>query len=178
MNEVNMVELTHFVDERGTSYASVADSVKALKEEMHSLYLLSFLLTADPDKAERCLVSAIGECVEGMGAYMDWARLWTRRSVLNHAIQMIMPTPERAIDVPFISLKGPSTTAENNYFAEILLLDPFERFVFVMSVLEGQSDEECAILLKCSRREVMMARILALQCQVSISARSDEILLS
>jgi hypothetical protein len=40
---------------------------------------------------------------------------------------------------------------------------PFERFVFVMSILEGQSDEECATLLRCSRRDVMMVRVLTLQ---------------
>ena len=38
----------------------------------------------------------------------------------------------------------------------------FERFVFVMSVLEGHSEQECAILLGCSRRDVTIARVLAL----------------
>ena len=47
-------------------------------------------------------------------------------------------------------------------FAAIVGLSAFERFVFVMSVLEGQSEQECAILLRCSRRDVMIARVLAL----------------
>jgi hypothetical protein len=159
--EVNMLEPMHFVDERATSYATVADFLKTLNEEMHGLYLLSFLLTADHDKAKQCLISAIGECVEGIGVFIDRARLWTRRAVLKHAIQMIRPEPENADNVSFLSLRGPTTSAQNNPFAPILLLDVFERFVFVMSILEGQSDEECALLLSCPRRDVMMARVLA-----------------
>ena len=64
--------------------------------------------------------------------------------------------------MPFISFKGPATSGENNPFAAILELGAFERFVFVMSVLEGHSERECATLLRCSRRDVMIARVLAL----------------
>jgi hypothetical protein len=31
-----------------------------------------------------------------------------------------------------------------------------------MSILEGQSEQDCAVLLRCSRRDVMIARVLAL----------------
>ena len=155
-----MLEPMNFVEERATSYATVADFLKTLNEEMHGLYLLSFLLTADHDKAKQCLISAIGECAEGIGAFIDRARLWTRRAVLKHAIQMIRPEPESADNVSFLS-QGQATSAQNNPSAAVLSLDVFERFVFVMSILEGQSDEECALLLRCPRRDVMMARVLA-----------------
>jgi hypothetical protein len=167
--EVNMLEPMHFVAETGLSYASVI-------EEMQSLYLLSFLLTADHDKAEQCLVSAIGECAEGIWVFIDLARLWTRRAVLKHAIQLIMPAPEGADDGSRISLKGLARWADNIPFAPVLLLDAFERFVFVMSILEGQSDEECAILLRCSRHAVMMARVLSLQRQSSTDVQAEEVL--
>jgi hypothetical protein len=157
-----MLQPMHFDDESATRYPTATDFFRTFDEQMHSLYLLSFLLTADHDKAEQCLVSAIGECVEGIGVFMDWVRSWTWGAVLKHAIQMIMPAPEHADSVSLISLKRSATAAESNPFAAILLLDAFERFVFVMSILEGQSDEECAILLRCSRRDVMMARVLAL----------------
>ena len=152
--------------------------LRAFNEEMHSLYLLSFLLTADHDKAEQCLVSAMGECVEGIGVFMDGACSWTRAAVLKHTIQMIKPVPEHMGHVSFITLKRSATPAENNPFAAILLLDAFERFVFVMSILEEQSDEECAILLRCSRRDVTMARLLALKLQSSTDALAEEILQS
>jgi hypothetical protein len=172
-----MLHRMHFVDERATSYPTVTDFFKFFNEEMPSLYLLAFLLTADHNKAEQCLVSAMGECVEGIGVSMDWASSWTRGAVLKSAIQMIMPTPEYADSVSLISLERSATPAKN-YFAAILLLDAFERFVFVMSILEGQSDEECAFLLRCSRRDVMMARLLALECQSSTDAPAEEILQS
>ena len=54
----------------------------------------------------------------------------------------------------------------------------FERFVFVMSILEEQSDDECAILLRCSRRDVMMARMLAVKRQSSTDTLAEEILQS
>jgi len=120
----------------------------------------------------------MGECVESIGVPMDWARSWTRAAVLKQAIQMINPAPEHTDCVSFISLKRAATPAENNPFAAILLLDPFERFVFVMSILEGQSDAECAVLLRCSWRDVMMARVLAVKRQSSADSLAGTIVQS
>jgi len=171
-----MLQPMQLVDERATPHATVADFFATFNEEMHSLYLLSFLLTADPDKAEQCLASAMGECVEWIGVFTDWAHSWSRRAVLKRAIQMIMPVPEHADKVSIITPKASATSGEDdNLFAAILLLDTFERFVFVMATLEGQSDEECAILLRCSRRDVMIARVLALKRQSTTDALAGEI---
>jgi hypothetical protein len=173
-----MLQPMHFVEERVNPYPTVGDFLRTFNEEMHSLYLLSFLLTADHDKAEECLVSAMGECMDGIGVFMDWARSWTRAAVIKHAILMIKPAPEHTDYVSFTSLKRSAVPPESNPFAAILLLDAFERFVFVMSILEEQSDEECAILLSCSRRDVMMARLLALKRQSSTDALAGESLQS
>jgi hypothetical protein len=173
-----MLQRMDFVNERETPYPTVTGLFMTVKEEMHSLYLLSFLLTADHDKAEQCLVSAMEECVEGMGVFMDWARSWTRGAVIKRAIQMIRPAPDHSGYVSLISLRRPATPAEYNPFATILLLDAFERFVFVMSILEGQSEEECANLLRCSRRDVMIAQVLALTRQSSPEVLAGEILQS
>jgi hypothetical protein len=80
---------------------------------------------------------------------------------------MIRPAPGHSDYVSLNSLERLATTAESSPFAAILLLDAFDRFVFVMSILEGQSDQECATLLRCSRRDVMIARVLALTCLAS-----------
>jgi hypothetical protein len=173
-----MLQPMHFVEETAKPYPTVTDFLRTFNEEMRSLYLLSFLLTADHDKAEQCLVSAMGECMEGAGVSMDWALSWTRAAVLKHAIQMIKPAPERTDCVSFVTLKRSAAPAADNPFAAILLLDAFERFVFVMSILEEQSDEECAMLLRCSRRDVMMARLLALKRQSSTDAQAAETLQS
>ena len=161
-------------DERTTNYATVADFCKIFTEEMHSLYLLAFLLTGDSDKAEQCFVKGLGECEEGMSVFMEWARLWARRAILKHAIRMIMPARERAGKLSFISLKGAATAEKKNLFAAIVALNVFERFVFVMSVLERQSDEDCSSLLGCSRRDITIARTLAIRCLANTDTGRDQ----
>ena len=168
-----MLAPIQFSDERTTTYATAADFCEIFTEEMHSLYLLAFLLTADNDKAEQCFVNGLGECEEGMSVFMEWARLWARRAILKHAIRMIMPARERADKLSFVSLKGAATAGRNNLFAAIIALNAFERFVFVMSVLERQSDEDCSSLLGCSRRDIIIARTLAIQCLANIDTGPD-----
>jgi hypothetical protein len=160
---MNMLEPMHAVEERATPYATAADLFNTFTEEMHNLYLLSLLLTADNDKAEQCFVSAMGDCLEESTVFMEWTRSRARQAILKYAIQMVMPAPEHADSLPVISLKPPAASAGNYPLAAILALDPFERFVFVISVLEGRSEQDCVILLKCSRRDVMIARVLALK---------------
>ena len=158
-----MLEPMNIFDERATTYATVTDCCNVLTGEMNSLYLFSFLLTADQDKAQQCFACGLGECVEGISVFMDWVRSWARRTILKHAVRMIMPAPEHTDSLSLISLNGAATSGKNNLFAAVLELSAFERFVFVMSVLEKQSDEDCSILLSCSRRDVMIARELALK---------------
>jgi DNA-directed RNA polymerase specialized sigma24 family protein len=40
----------------------------------------------------------------------------------------------------------------------VLALEDFERFVFVMSVLEHYSEHECSLLLGCSPRQIREAQ--------------------
>jgi len=162
------------IDEEVKSYVAV-EQVRVFDEEMRNLYLLSFLLTADHDRAEKCLISAIARCGEGIGSVAEWERLWKRRIIFEHAIQMVMPSPDCADNGSFMVLKDPMGAAENNLVADVLSLGSFERFVFVMSVLEGVSDEECAILLNCSQRDVMMSRVLTLLRQSGTDAQYREI---
>ena len=162
------------VDETAIQYATATDFCKIFTEEMHDLYLLSFLLTADKDKAEHCFIGALGECVEGIGAFMEWSRLWARRAIMKQAILMMRPVPEEN-RWPSISTKGPAPAFKNGLFAAILSLCSFERFVFVLSVLEGQSDGDCLGLLQCSRRDVEIARELALRSLVRADKSDDHL---
>ena len=158
-----MQESTHIFDDRATTYATGTDCCKVLTDEMRSLYLLSFLLTADHDKAEQCFVSGMGEYEEEIGVFMAWARVQARRTILQHAIWTIMPAPESANDFSFTSLKGSAASGETNLFDVVVRLNAFERFVYVMSVLENHSDDDCSTLLRCSRQDVIIARTLALE---------------
>jgi hypothetical protein len=50
-----------------------------------------------------------------------------------------------------------------NSAAALCSLDPFERFVVVMTLLERQSDSDCALQLECTRQDVGVARASALR---------------
>jgi hypothetical protein len=171
--EVNMLAQLQSVDEGIIHYARGTDFCEIFTEEMHSLYLLSFLLTADKDKAEQCFIGGLGECVEGIGAFMEWSRLWARRAIIKQAILMMSPAPEDMDHWSPISTKGPAAAVNNGLFAAILSLGTFERFVFVLSILEGQSDGDCLSLLRCSRSEVVIARELALRLLVTNDRGGD-----
>jgi hypothetical protein len=48
-----------------TAYASSDDFCRIFNEEAGELYLLSFLLTANRDKAEQCFISGLDNSVSG-----------------------------------------------------------------------------------------------------------------
>jgi len=147
-------------------YATSTGFCRVFKENMDSMHLLSFLLTADLTKAEECFVSGLGDCVKGSHVFRNWARSWARRTIIQNAVRMLAP---RAIQLA--GTAAPSETVSCSFgtpeadaaISRILGLEDFERFVFVMSVLEKYSDHDCSVLLGCSRQDVREARIRALQ---------------
>jgi hypothetical protein len=139
-------------------YATAADFLEIFNCEMHSLYLLSLLLTADTKIAERCFVSGLEECIHGMDSFLDWARQWARRSIVKHAIRLIMPAQEVFDRSPSSCIKWPAAQGTNNTIRVLLNLNALERFAFVMSLLERQSDQDCALMLGCRQRDFEAAR--------------------
>jgi hypothetical protein len=67
---------------------------RAPAEDRTKLYLLSFLLTADRAKAERCFVAGLDLAAEDNSAFRDWAHSWARRIVINNALRLVSPHPE------------------------------------------------------------------------------------
>jgi DNA-directed RNA polymerase specialized sigma24 family protein len=152
---------------RPTQYASSADFQKIFEEEMNDLYLLSFLLTADREKAEQCFVSGLEDAVEGNHVFKEWARSWARRVIIQNAVRVINPQPAvRGSRQSSAAVSGNSTGPSDEQpfeIAAVLRLEPFERFVYVMTVLERYSDQDTSVLLGCARRDVLTARIRGLQ---------------
>jgi hypothetical protein len=142
-----------------TAHATRDDFCRIFFEEMNSLYLLGFLLTADAEKAEQCFVAGIGESVEGNAVFREWALSWARRTIIQQAILMIRPAQHI---LPIAETEPVSLEMEPRLRA-ILQLDALERFVFVMSVLERYSHQDCSVLLGCSRQTVVDARARALE---------------
>ncbi|MGA7293098.1 MAG: hypothetical protein WBW53_14545 [Terriglobales bacterium] len=147
-----------------TLYTSNSDFCEVFQENMNTLYLLSFLLTADREKAEQCFVSGLEDSVEGSPVFKEWTRSWARRAIIRNAIRIINPRA-KTTDVPdsaaVTKSDEPLLTGQHAGIAAVLALEPFERFVYVMTVLERYSDHECSILLGCPRRDVPGARIRA-----------------
>jgi len=133
-----------------------------ISTEMNVLYLLSFLLTADKEKAEKCLDQALEEFVEGVEDFVVWAQTRGRDAVLDCAIRLVNPDPGATPDeMDFCDL--PPFPAGNHVFSTIAGLPAFERFAFAMTRIYGKSDSECAKLLSAARQEVTIARELTEQ---------------
>ena len=151
---------------RPTQYASSDGFRRVFDEDMNSLYVLSLLLTADREKAERCFVSGLADAAEGNPVFKEWARSWARRVIIVNAVRAINPRPMEEngrLSSATVSNNGKTPPVEQVEIAAVLALDPFERFVYVMTVLERYSDQDCSLLLGCTRRDVVAARARAFE---------------
>lgn len=158
-----------------TPYATAADFCRIFTKDMSRLYLLSLLLTGDQAKAEKCFVRGLDASAKGNPVFKEWAESWARRTIIQNAIQMIRPHPSggEKHDITSIHRDGYSMTEPADIGAA-MELPAFERFTFVMSMLEGYSDQECSLLLGCTRGDVSRARENALQ-QLGRSAQLRQV---
>ena len=141
------------------AYATSADFCRIFNRDMNRLYTLSLLLTADQSLAEKCFVAGLDGARDGTPVFKEWAESWARRLIIQKAIQAMRPRPTRAA----VSDRNENRAAEPAELASILDLPEFERFVFVMSVLESYSEQECSLLLNCTRSDVVWARTQAIR---------------
>jgi hypothetical protein len=139
--------------------ATSEDFHKILDEDLNRLYQLSFLLTADHQKAERCLVASIEDCANENRVFREWARPWTKCVIVENAIRELKPRPSRSNSPSLPSLRNQQSSSPSGHLtADALLgLADFDRFVFVLRVLERYPENECALLLGSSRSQVREA---------------------
>ena len=165
-----MTELTHIQvrEEEANLYASREDFHTIFNEDLKGLYQLSVLLTRDPAKAERCLVDGLEDCVTGNRVFREWARSWAKRTIVQNAIRELNPRPSQSNS----PLSGAIFSDMDQYSRGLgghfeidaaLRLADFDRFVFVMSVLERYSEHDCALLLGCSAGDIREGRTRALK---------------
>jgi hypothetical protein len=148
-------------------YATREDFIKVFHEDMKGLYQLSFLLTGDHEKAEKCFVAGIEDCVKENRVFREWAHSWAKRIIVENAIRELKPRPSLPSSSPsatVFSHREQSSGSGGHFDLETVLgLGDFERFVFVMSVLENYSHHECALLLGCSVLQIRQSHLLALE---------------
>jgi hypothetical protein len=156
---------------------------KLFREETMSLYLLAFLLTANQGMAERCFVASLDDCLKGTPVIEERVRSWARRMIVRNAVRLKSPhsslVTQASGTLPSATQVGlPIMPLEFAPFADIVALDDFERFVYVLSVLERYPEQECAPLLDASPQEVRDARARALQriaiCEESTAALTTD----
>ena len=73
------------------SYATGADFYQIFEKDMNRLYTLSLLLTADHSLAERCFVRGLEDSSGSNQVFKDWLQSWATRTIIQNAIQIILP---------------------------------------------------------------------------------------
>jgi len=141
-------------------YAIPVDFCRIFENDMNRLYLLSYLLTADGRMAEECFARGLEDATRSNRVFREWADSWARRMILQSAISIVRPRPSTDTDSKHrLFPRGD----EAKQISAVVALPSFERFVFVMTVLERYSHQECSLLLGCSREDVTAAQSHALQ---------------
>jgi DNA-directed RNA polymerase specialized sigma24 family protein len=140
----------HKTIDRVTEYASCKDFQEIFNEDMVGLHRLAFLLTADHAKAEQCFVAGLEASIHGNPVFRQWARAWSKRAIIQSAIKAIAPKSTRYGAIPEAAEVQWNENEIESIAAVVASWEPFERFVFVMAVLEGYGLRECAALLACS----------------------------
>ncbi len=143
-------------------YATGADFCRIFESNMDRLYLLALLLTGDHAVAESCFVTGLQDARGGNRVFKDWADAWARRTVILNAIRAIRPSAQD-------SAHGVSSDVRAEFDSDapllraLLSLPTFDRFVYVMCVLEGYSDHQCALLIGSARKTIVETRVRALE---------------
>jgi len=142
------------------THASASNFCRIFEQDMPRLYSLALLLTGDGNAAEQCFAGSLDDCRQATDVFPEWAPAWSRRAVIKRAIRQMRPQPTGADEGTQLAQRA---YLLNEIGGNLLQLPVFQRFVFAMSVLEGYSIRECALLLNCHPQEVDRARTAALR---------------
>jgi hypothetical protein len=145
-----------------SEYVMPADFCQIFQSAMPNLHLLALLLTGEQNKAEECFIGGLEDCVHGNPVFKQWSQSWAKRAIIKRAVRMISPRIGRDGSESSVCATDQAHEA-NVLFSAVIELPSFERFVFVVTVLERCSDQECSLLLNCTRRDVVDARARAIQ---------------
>ena len=77
---------------------------------------------------------------------------WSRRSVIKSAIRITSPKPSLEVCLRLVANYSNLNIHSGALLKGVKELPPFDRFVFVMSVLERYSDRECSSSELCNSR--------------------------
>jgi hypothetical protein len=142
--------------------ANSSDVCRIFAQQLNSLYKLAFLLTTKHSLAEQCTIASLDEALTVNGISKASAESWSKRAVIKNALRIV----RREFFKTEMTLQGPEASKDEFTgwpFNAIISLQPLERFVFVVSILEKIPDCECSQLFGCAATEIVPARIRALE---------------
>jgi hypothetical protein len=151
-------------------YANHADFCDAFENDTKPLYLLAFLLTANHKESEQCFVSTVEEAFNEQAVFKEWARSWVKRRLIENAIEIVSPASARNGQKRDLWSAAKRETQREWEIDTVTQLAAFERFVFVMTILERYSNWDCALLLGCGMDKVVQARMTALRRLADLAA--------
>jgi hypothetical protein len=158
---VNRIRWGRRVAGEGDEYVSKEEFVGVFESEQVGLQRLALLLTANSDAAAQCLSLALQQCLATSFVFKGWALSWMRRVVISSAISLVMGSGQ----LLFVKANGEAEKTLTTYpegellvpvanVQRILGFSQFDRFVFVICVLERYSVHDCAALLGRSLRDI------------------------
>jgi len=158
------------------SYATDADFQELFTREMTDFSQLSLQLTAEANKAERCLTLAMNDCFGTNTIIKNFARTWARRMVIRNAIYLVLGINNdfaQDVESEFHLQPRRYRPGELRESLAVLELPEFDRLVFVICVLERLSILDCALLLRKSPKDVNDAMLRATNQIASFPGRND-----
>ena len=144
-------------------YATRDDFCSVFERDMKSLYLLAFLLTGNHKESEQCFVSTVENGFRERVVFKEWVLPWVKRGLIKNAIEIVSPGFPRNDAKRDLWSAGQYAMQGEYGIGTVTKLAAFERFIFVMSILERYSNWDCALLLGCSMNQVAQARMKALR---------------
>jgi DNA-directed RNA polymerase specialized sigma24 family protein len=141
-------------------YATAEDFQRLLASEMVDLFRLAFLLTGNAERAERCVIVTMRECLATVDVFKTWLPVWTRNALIRNGVRIVTGIPLCATRTAIHRSKNVGTSDDS---AGLLQLSDFDRLVYVICVVERYPSRDCAALLGRSRQEVRDAQNRALR---------------
>ncbi len=143
-------------------YATHDDFCDVFEKDLKPLYLLAFLLTANHRESEQCFVATVEEGFKEQAVFREWVHPWVKSGLIKNAVRIVSPASARSCQKRDLWSAEQCETKGECEIDMVTELAAFERFVFVMSILERYSAWDCSLLLGCSMSKVAQARLRAL----------------
>jgi hypothetical protein len=146
-------------------FATADDFQQLFASDMADLFRLAYLLTADAEEAELCLILTIRECMASSSVFRWWLPVWTRNALIRNALRIVTGSPARCLgkmahDRMLSAIRRSQQSAMDalDQSPAILQLSDLDRLVYVICLVEHYPIGDCAMLLGRSRQEVREAK--------------------